>query len=75
VLDRNGWRCQNCGSMQQHLHVHHSNCRAVCVLGSDKEQNLIALCAECHLTDALKRVYSSLVPYIKISKNPVFPMI
>jgi 5-methylcytosine-specific restriction protein A len=45
VLERDGWRCQACGSMQ-HLQVHHLKLRSH--LGSDVEQNLITLCAICH---------------------------
>ncbi len=45
VLERDGWRCQTCGSMQ-HLQVHHQKFRSQS--GSDVEQNLITLCAECH---------------------------
>ena len=45
VLERDGWRCQVCGSMQQ-LQVHHLKYRSQ--LGGDEEQNLITLCAECH---------------------------
>jgi 5-methylcytosine-specific restriction endonuclease McrA len=45
VLDRDGWRCQACGSMQR-LQVHHLKFRSHS--GSDVEQNLITLCAECH---------------------------
>ena len=45
VLERDGWRCQMCGSMQ-HLQVHHLKFRSQS--GSDVEQNLITLCAECH---------------------------
>jgi 5-methylcytosine-specific restriction endonuclease McrA len=46
VLERDGWRCQVCGSMQ-HLQVHHLKFRSQA--GGDVEQNLITLCAECHL--------------------------
>jgi 5-methylcytosine-specific restriction endonuclease McrA len=46
VLERDGWRCQICGSMQQ-LQVHHLKFRSQS--GGDEEQNLITLCAECHL--------------------------
>ena len=46
VLERDGWRCQICGSMQQ-LQVHHLKFRSQS--GADEEQNLITLCAECHL--------------------------
>ena len=45
VLERDGWRCQVCGSMQL-LQVHHFKFRSQS--GGDVEQNLITLCAECH---------------------------
>jgi len=45
VLKRDGWRCQFCGSLQD-LQVHHLKFRSQS--GSDVEQNLITLCAECH---------------------------
>jgi 5-methylcytosine-specific restriction endonuclease McrA len=45
VLERDGWRCQACGSMQR-LQVHHLKFRSHA--GSDEQQNLITLCAECH---------------------------
>ena len=45
VLERDGWRCQVCGSMQN-LQLHHLQFRSHS--GSDEEQNLITLCAECH---------------------------
>jgi len=45
ILDRDGWRCQHCGSMKN-LEVHHVQSRAN--LGNDEEGNLITLCADCH---------------------------
>ena len=45
ILERDGWRCQICGSMQ-HLEVHHIQLRSRS--GSDVERNLITLCTECH---------------------------
>ncbi len=45
VLERDGWRCQSCGSMQ-HLQVHHLTFRSQS--GGDLEQNLITLCTKCH---------------------------
>jgi 5-methylcytosine-specific restriction endonuclease McrA len=45
VLERDGWRCQTCGSMQ-HLQVHHLKFRSQS--GDDEEQNLFTLCAGCH---------------------------
>ena len=45
VLERDGWRCQNCGRLTD-LQVHHMNPRSL--LGEDAEGNLITLCASCH---------------------------
>ena len=45
VLNRDGWRCQCCGSRKD-LHVHHLVRRSE--LGSDALENLITLCAGCH---------------------------
>ena len=45
VLERDGWHCQNCGSMHN-LQVHHLKFRSQS--GSDVEQNLITLCSNCH---------------------------
>jgi len=45
ILERDGWRCQYCGSMQN-LQVHHMQSRGQ--LGGDTEGNLITLCAWCH---------------------------
>jgi len=45
VLERDGWRCQLCGSMKS-LQVHHKRLRSHS--GSDIEDNLITLCDRCH---------------------------
>jgi 5-methylcytosine-specific restriction endonuclease McrA len=45
ILERDGWRCQICGSMQN-LQVHHLKLRSQS--GGDEEQNLITLCTSCH---------------------------
>lgn len=45
VLERDGWRCQRCGRLNE-LHVHHIDPRSQ--LGEDVEENLITLCASCH---------------------------
>jgi len=45
VLERDGWRCQNCGAADN-LQVHHIERRSQ--LGSDADENLIVLCAKCH---------------------------
>jgi predicted restriction endonuclease len=46
VLRRDGWRCQLCGTMSN-LEVHHRQFRSHS--GDDSEENLITLCAKCHL--------------------------
>jgi 5-methylcytosine-specific restriction endonuclease McrA len=45
ILERDGWRCQRCGSSKS-LDVHHMRRRSA--LGDDAEANLITLCRECH---------------------------
>ena len=45
ILERDGWRCQACGSMSG-LEVHHMQRRSQ--LGDDCDVNLITLCADCH---------------------------
>ncbi len=45
VLQRDGWRCQQCGS-KMNLHVHHMI--HLSQLGASSLANLITLCAECH---------------------------
>jgi 5-methylcytosine-specific restriction endonuclease McrA len=45
ILERDGWRCQACGSMSG-LEVHHMERRSR--RGDDSEENLITLCSNCH---------------------------
>jgi len=45
VLERDGWRCQHCGS-SKNLDVHHLAKRSK--LGDDALDNLITLCVACH---------------------------
>ena len=45
VLQRDGWRCQSCGSLEK-LQIHHKKFRSQS--GNDSERNLITLCADCH---------------------------
>jgi 5-methylcytosine-specific restriction endonuclease McrA len=44
VLQRDGWRCQSCGTMSN-LEVHE---QFRSQSGDDSEQNLITMCATCH---------------------------
>ena len=45
VLERDGWRCQLCGSITN-LNVHHQVFRSRG--GTDSQDNLVTLCAFCH---------------------------
>jgi 5-methylcytosine-specific restriction endonuclease McrA len=45
VLQRDGWRCQSCGTLSN-LQIHHKKFRSQ--LGEDSEDNLITLCSDCH---------------------------
>jgi 5-methylcytosine-specific restriction endonuclease McrA len=45
ILERDGWRCQACGSTAG-LEVHHIERRSQ--QGEDAEDNLITLCSDCH---------------------------
>jgi 5-methylcytosine-specific restriction endonuclease McrA len=45
ILQRDGWRCQVCGS-RKGLQVHHKQLRSQ--QGPDDDLNLITLCAGCH---------------------------
>jgi 5-methylcytosine-specific restriction endonuclease McrA len=45
VLERDGWRCQVCGSMSA-VEVHHLSFRSRG--GEDCDQNLITVCRRCH---------------------------
>jgi 5-methylcytosine-specific restriction endonuclease McrA len=45
ILQRDGWRCQLCGT-KSHLEVHHQQLRSHS--GEDTADNLITLCHGCH---------------------------
>jgi len=45
ILNRDGWRCQSCGTMSN-LEIHHKQFRSHS--GNDSEENLITLCTACH---------------------------
>jgi 5-methylcytosine-specific restriction endonuclease McrA len=45
ILQRDGWRCQSCGTMSN-LEIHHKRFRSHS--GDDCEENLITMCAACH---------------------------
>src|SRR5215469_16341478 len=45
VLERDGWRCLQCGRTTE-LQVHHIRFRSA--LGDDDPENLITRCSQCH---------------------------
>jgi 5-methylcytosine-specific restriction endonuclease McrA len=51
MLERDGWKCQHCGRRDQ-LQIHHLVRRSQS--GADCEENLIALCSNCHRSLHLK---------------------
>ncbi len=48
VLERDAWRCRNCGSLEN-LQVHHKIRRSQ--QGDDCLANLITLCVHCHMKE------------------------
>ena len=48
VLERDDWRCQKCGSLEN-LQIHHQIKRSQ--QGDDALQNLVTLCAHCHMAE------------------------
>ena len=55
VLERDGWRCQKCGSLEN-LQVHHKIKRSQ--QGDDALGNLVSLCAQCHMEEHGQLYYS-----------------
>ena len=48
VLERDGWRCRKCGSLEN-LQIHHKIKRSQ--QGNDSLDNLVTLCAYCHMAE------------------------
>ena len=67
ILERDGWRCQQCGD-PKNLQVHHITWRSK--LGGDSEENLLTLCASCHsnVHNRLRKCYTSTlkVPHLRL---------
>jgi len=55
VLERDGWRCQKCGSLEN-LQVHHKIKRSQ--QGDDALENLVSLRAHCHMEEHGQLYYS-----------------
>ena len=65
VLERDGWRCQRCGSLQN-LQVHHQIKRSQ--QGDDALANLVTLCAYCHIAEHGQLFYS--LPSLGVCSKP-----
>ena len=48
VLERDNWRCQKCGSLGN-LQINHQTKRSQ--QGNDSLENLVTLCAYCHMAE------------------------
>ena len=55
AMERDGWRCQKCGSLKD-LQVHHRITRSR--QGNDSLANLVTLCAYCHMEEHGQLSYS-----------------
>ena len=65
VLERDDWRCQRCGSLED-LQVHHKIKRSQ--LGNDSLENLVTLCVRCHMGEHGQLHYST--PALRILSKP-----
>jgi 5-methylcytosine-specific restriction endonuclease McrA len=65
VLERDEWRCQKCGSLEN-LQVHHRIKRSQ--QGNDALGNLVSLCAHCHMAEHGQLSYS--LPAIRVCNKP-----
>jgi len=65
VLERDGWRCQKCGSLEN-LQVLHKIRRSQ--QGDDTLANLLTLCAYCHMAEHGQLFYST--PAVRVCSKP-----
>jgi hypothetical protein len=65
VLERDGWRCQKCGSLEN-LQIHHQIKRSQ--QGNDSLKNLVTLCAYCHMAEHGQLFYS--VQAVRMCSKP-----
>jgi len=49
ILDRDNWRCTNCGDSKKTLHVHHKAYLPGHAPWEYSENNFLSLCHDCHL--------------------------
>jgi len=65
VLERDDWRCQRCGSLEN-LQIHHQIKRSQ--MGNDALANLQTLCAHCHIKEHGQLFFSA--PAVKVCSKP-----
>ena len=65
MLELDGWRCQKCGSLENLL-VHHKFKRSQ--RGDDSLENLVTLCAYCHLAEHEQLFFSA--PAVRVCSKP-----
>ncbi len=65
VLERDGWRCRKCGSLEN-LQIHHKIKRSQ--RGNDSLDNLVTLCAYCHMEEHGQLSYT--IPAAKLCTKP-----
>ena len=56
VLERDSWRCRKCGSLEN-LQIYHKGRRSQ--QGNDSLENLVTLCAYCHMEEHGQLYYES----------------
>ena len=62
VLSRDNYTCQLCGKQKEHLHVHHIVFKSKG--GSNRMDNLVTLCSECH-----EKIHKGELKFNKKSQN------
>ncbi len=70
VLERDGWRCRRCGSLEN-LQIHHKSKRSQ--QGNDSLENLVTLCAYCHMEEHGQLYYSVEFPRPPVNSSPESP--
>ncbi len=68
VLERDRWRCQRCGSLEN-LQIHHETKRSQ--QGDDALENLLTLCVYCHMQEHGQLFYS--VSAARVFGKPTSP--
>jgi len=48
IFERNNWECENCGSRDKPLHIHHSYYEKGLAPWEYSDENLHCLCEDCH---------------------------